>query len=472
VKILNPDGSRSRGEVVAKNRLQESVKNNVREMVSARASRLGASVQGLLVASLLSTWGCATGKLLPEVSTGSTTATSAESELDANASVESIHDTVLVLDAHADIEYADAPSRYALPSGLSRVAPQKLRAGKVDAVVMAVAVGPGPRDAAGYSAARATADKKLQEVADLVANPANKMVLATSAEAVLGAAENGNTAVILGFQNARILGTQVNAIDEFYANGVRVFALTHMGHNDFADSSRPVYRAATSSYEVNEEHGGLSALGKQAVQRINALGAVVDVSQLSKSATLQVLEITDSPVVATHSNVKALCDVRRNLSDEEIDLIAANKGVIHVAAFGGYLFDSEDKEMHQAIVAARRTAGLPDKYDYPYELYWELDDAEVQSTYISAIRGILGPGSIDALLNHVDYIAERVGVDHVGIGNDFNHGGGIAGFNDAGDAQNITQGLLERGYSQQDIAKIWGGNFLRVFAAATSRSAL
>ncbi len=427
------------------------------------------SARSLVAAIFFFAAGCALQEIAP-----TTTASSIRTASDVSSDEDSaarLHDSMLVLDAHADIEYADAPSRYALPSGVSRVAPEKLQAGKVDAVVMAVAVGPGPRDAEGYTAARATADKKLQEVAALVSNPANKMVLATSADAVAQAADSGNTAVILGFQNARILGTQVSAIDEFYEGGVRVFALTHMGHNDFADSSRPVYRAETSSYEVNEEHGGLSPLGKEAIQRINELGAVVDVSQLSKAATLQVLELTESPVVATHSNVKALCDVRRNLSDEEIDQIAANNGVIHVAAFGGYLFDSDDQEMHQEIVAARRVAGLPDKYDYPYELYWELDDATVQSTYINAIRGILGPGSIDALLNHVDYIVERVGVDHVGIGNDFNHGGGIAGFNDAGDAQNITQGLLERGYSEQDIAKIWGGNFLRVFAAATARSA-
>ena len=385
-----------------------------------------------------------------------------------DAAVARVHNNALVLDAHADIEYAKAPSRYALPSGVSRTAPEKLAAGKVDAVVMAVAVGPGPRDEEGYAKARATADKKLKEVAALVAEPANNLVLATSADAVEKAAANGQTAIILGFQNARILGTRVGALDEFYAAGVRVFALTHMGHNDFADSSRPVYRAETSSYEVNEEHNGLSPLGKQAIARINALGGVVDVSQLSKAATLEVLGLSRAPIVATHSNVKALCDVRRNLSDEEIDLIAKNNGVISVAAFGGYLFDSENAEMHQKIIEARRTAGLPDKYDYPYELYWELDDPEVQSTYISAIRGILGPGSIDSVLNHIDYIVERVGVDHVGIGNDFNHGGGIAGFSDAGEAQNITRGLLARGYSEDQINKIWGANFLRVFKAASA----
>lgn len=382
------------------------------------------------------------------------------------AEVERIHASAVVIDAHADIEYADAPSRYALPNGVSRVAPQKLRDGGVDVVVMAVAVGPGARDAEGYASARAVAEKKLGEVEALVGDPANSMVLATTAKQVDDAVNADKRAVILGFQNARILGTDLEAVEYFYGKGVRVFALTHMGHNDFADSSRPVYRAETAGYEVNEEHGGLSSLGKAAIAKINALGAVVDVSQLSKAATLQVLDITSAPIVATHSNVQALSDVRRNLSDEEIDRIAANGGVIHVAAFGGYLFDSNDEEMDRQIVAARRVAGLPDKYDYPYELYWELDDPEVQSTYISSIRTILGPGSVDSMLDHIDYISSRVGVAHVGIGNDFNHGGGIAGFSDASEALNVTKGLVERGYSADDIKKIWGENFLRVFRAA------
>ncbi len=386
------------------------------------------------------------------------------------AEVLRIHEQALVIDAHADIEYADAPSRYALPNGVSRVAPEKLRQGSVDAVVMAVAVGPGPRDSAGYAQARATADKKLAEVAALLADPGNKMILATTAGQIERAAQGGWTAVILGFQNARILGPDVAALDEFFAAGVRVFALTHMGHNDFADSSRPVYRAESASYEINEEHGGLSDLGRAAIARINALGGVVDVSQLSRAATLEVLELTTAPIIASHSNVQALSDVRRNLSDEEIDRIAANGGVIHVAAFGGYLFDSNDAGMDRRIVAARRAAGLPDAYDYPYELYWELDDPEVQATYIAAIRGILGPGSVEALLNHIDYIVERVGVEHVGIGNDFNHGGGIAGFNDASEALSVTRGLLERGYSAADIEKIWGRNFLRVFRAAADQA--
>jgi membrane dipeptidase len=381
---------------------------------------------------------------------------------------EAIHSRVLVLDAHADIELPESPSRYALPDGESRVSPAKLRAGGVDAVVMSIAVGPGPRDAAGVATARALADAKLAAARALAADPANSAVIATTADEVEAAQRAGRIALILGFQNARMLGADVGGIDEFFAAGVRVFALTHMGHNDFADSSRPVFDGETRTYEPDAEHGGLSPLGKEAIRRINALGGIVDVSQLSKAATLQVLELSTSPVIASHSNAKALTNVRRNLSDEEIDLIGANGGVIHIAAFGGYLFDSSDRELDARIVAARRIAGLPDAYDYPYELYWEIEDKTVQGAYISAISGLLAGGKVDQMLDHLDHIVQRIGVDHVGFGNDFNHGGGIEGFEDASGARLLTEGLLQRGYGEADIARIWGGNFLRVMRAASA----
>ncbi len=391
-------------------------------------------------------------------------------EPDMQAQAQAIHDRVLVLDAHADIELPDSPSRYAGDDGVSRVAPEKMRAGGVDAVVMSVAVGPGPRDADGYAAARATAEGELAAIHALVADPSSNSVLARSAGEVVSAHDQGSIVLILGFQNARILGSDVAALDGFFDAGVRVFALTHMGHNDFADSSRPVYNGATSSYEDDAEHGGLSPLGIEAIQRINALGGVVDVSQLSRQATLQVLELSSAPVIASHSNVQALSNVRRNLSDEELDRIGELGGVIHIAAFGGYLFDSSNEELDRRIIEARRSAGLPDEYDYPYELYWEIEEFEAQQAYVGAISAILGPGSVETLIDHIDYVVARIGIEHVGIGNDFNHGGGIKGFDDASGALNVTLGLLERGYSAEDIEKIWGGNFLRVFRAAEQNS--
>ena len=379
---------------------------------------------------------------------------------------EAIHAHALVLDAHADIEIPGKESRYVGTDGLSKVAPDKMRAGGVDAVVMSVAVGPGPRDADGYAVARALADEKLSAVKALVADPENNLVLARSADELVQAHADGKGALILGLQNARILGTEVSALDDFYAAGVRVFALTHMGHNDFADSSRPIYNSAVGAHEVEAEHGGLSELGRLAIQRINALGGIVDISQLSKAAALQVLALSTTPVIASHSNVWHLSNVSRNLTDEEIDLIGENGGVIHIAPFRGYLFDSSNKELDGLIRVARQEAGIKEDYYYPFELYWEIDDEAVQTKFLSTVSELLGPGSMDDVLNHIDYVAQRIGVDHVGIGTDFNHGSGITGFDDASEALNVTKGLLARGYSQQDIEKIWGGNFLRGFAAA------
>ena len=378
-----------------------------------------------------------------------------------------IHERVLVLDAHADIELPDAPSPYVGDDGLSQVEPAKLHAGGVDAVVMSVAVGPGPRTPEGYAGARARADEEIAAVLALAADPANNAVVVRSADELVAAHEQGKAALILGFQNALILGTDVSALDEFYAAGARVFALTHMGHNDFADSSRPIFDAATGTHEP-VEHGGLSDLGVAAIERVNALGGVVDVSQLSRSAALRVLDISTAPVVASHSNVRQLTDASRNLSDEEIDRIGEIGGVIHVCPFRGYLFDSADPSLDEAIREARRAAGVLEDYLYPFELYWEIDDPAAREAFVQSISELLGPGSVDSMLDHLDYIVGRIGVDHVGIGTDFNHGGGVEGFADASEALGVTAALLERGYSEEDIAKIWGGNFLRVLRAAES----
>jgi len=350
--------------------------------------------------------------------------------------------------------------------GTSKVAPAKMRAGGVDAVVMSVAVGPGPRTMEGDAKARAEADEKIAAVHTLVEESQGQVVIATTSSEIVAAHEAGKSALILGFQNARSLQGNVSAIDEFYAEGVRIFGLNHLGHNAFSDSSRPEFSGETGAFEVTEEHGGLSSLGVAAVERINALGALVDVSQLSKAATLQVLELTSSPIIASHSNAKTVSDVTRNLSDEEIDRIGENGGVIHVAAFKGYLINISAPEFIEKLVALRVAAGISIEYNYPFELYWEIEDLAERSAFTTAVSELLGPASTDNMIDHIDYIVDRIGIDHVGIGNDFNHGSGIDDYNDASEAMNLTEGLLERGYSATDINKIWSGNFLRILNAA------
>jgi len=379
-----------------------------------------------------------------------------------------IHESSLVLDAHADIVIPSTSRAYMSADGTSKVDPAKMRAGGVDAVVMSVAVGPGPRTMEGDAAARAEADEKIAAMHTLVEESQGQVVIATTSSEIVAAHEAGKSALILGFQNARSLQGNVSAIDEFYAEGVRIFGLNHLGHNAFSDSSRPEFSGETGAFEVTEEHGGLSSLGVAAVERINALGALVDVSQLSRAATLQVLELTRTPIIASHSNAKTVSDVTRNLSDEEIDRIGENGGVIHVAAFKGYLINISEPEFIEKLVALRVAAGISIEYNYPFELYWEIDDLAERSAFTAAVSELLGPASTDNMIEHIDYIVDRIGIDHVGIGNDFNHGSGIDDYNDASEAMNLTEGLLERGYSATDINKIWSGNFLRILDAAAA----
>ena len=373
-----------------------------------------------------------------------------------------IHEQAIVLDAHADIATPTIAANFLSADGLSKVDVSKLKAGGVSAVVLSVAATPSPRTPAGDAQARAEANEKLSIVNQLV-KADKSVVLATSTASISLAKEMNKTAFLLGFQNARALQKDISVIDSFYRAGVRLFALNHLGHNAFSDSSRPAFDGATGTYEPASEHGGLSELGKAAIQRINQLGGIVDVTQSSKAATLQILALSTAPVIASHTNVRAISDVSRNISDEEIDLIGKKGGVVHVAPFRAYLLDYSDAALIAEIKAARRSFGLSEIYSYPFELYWEIDDPTKKYTFLKTISDIIGPADVSNLIDHIDYIVQRIGIDHVGIGTDFNHGSGIDGFVDAADALNVTVGLLERGYSTVDIKKIWGGNFMRVF---------
>ncbi len=376
-----------------------------------------------------------------------------------------IHQRILVLDAHADIATPSIAANFLNADGSSKVAPSKLREGGVGAVVMTIAVGPGTRTPSAGAEARAEVEEKLAAGRTLAAENADTTAIATSADEILSVRDSGRTALILGFQNARALEGNVAGIDTLYDAGVRVFAFNHLAHNDFSDSSRPFHDPVTGLYEP-DAHGGLSELGLAAIDRINALGGVIDVSQASEASTLATIARSKTPVIASHSNVRAISDATRNLSDAEIDRIGETGGVIHVAPFAAYLINFSTPEKREAIAQARAAAGLPPTYSYPYELYWELPDPDARTTFTTAIREALGPATIDIMIDHIDYIVQRIGVDHVGIGTDFNHGSSIEGYEDAGDSFAVTLGLVRRGYSAEDIEKIWGGNFLRVLREA------
>jgi membrane dipeptidase len=343
----------------------------------------------------------------------------AQGQTDLDVRAEAIHRHVLVIDTHTDVLLPGSPENLYAPGHTSHTDLDKLKKGGVGGVAMAIAVGNGPRTPEGVAAARVEADAKLAAIQVFLTDHPDQAALALRADDIVRIHKAGKVAVIESFLNTRSIGSDLSAIDGFYRDGVRLFGFTHAGNNDFADSSRPAGEPA-------EEHHGLSPIGRQAVAKLNRLGVIIDVSQLTPAGVMQVLELSKAPVIASHSNVRALVDNTRTLSDGELDAIKVNGGIVDVTPFGNYL---------------RRVPA-------------DLD---------AAARARLPRATVSDLVDHIDYIVKRIGIDHVGIGTDFNHGAGIQGFDDESEAPNVTRELVRRGYTEAQIAKIWGGNFLRVF---------
>ncbi|MDG2522536.1 dipeptidase [Caulobacter segnis] len=366
------------------------------------------------------------------------------------------HDRLLVLDSHADILLPGSPRRSYAKDGDTFTSLEKLKTGGVDALVYAVAVSTGPRTAQGYAAAQKEAQAKLAAIEALPAQSNGRIEIARTADDVRRITGGRKIAVLIGFLNAYSLGEDLAAFDPYFAGGVRVAGLTHAGNNAFADSSRPQFGAGA-------EHGGLSPLGKAAVKRFNDLGVLIDVSQLTPQGVQQTLELSRAPVVATHSAARALVDSTRNLSDAELDAIKAKGGVVQITPFNPYLVP-KPAGYDDALRALRRQYGLDEKI-----LSYSGADglpAPQRDAFFAAYDKLYPKATVKTFVDHIDYVAKRIGVDHVGVGSDFNHGSGVIGFADASEAPAVTAELLARGYSQADLAKIWGGNFLRVLAAA------
>lgn len=331
-----------------------------------------------------------------------------------------IHSRIITFDSHLDLPFdyagasADGKTQFDLP---------KTARGQLKGAAIAVFVPQGPRTPAGYAKARLDADKKYQLIKAIADGNPDRAAIAYSPADVRRISAQGKFALVISMLNAYPLGSDIAQLDEWYRRGVRVLGYNHAGNNDWADSSRP----SKALNDKPDEHGGLSEIGKQGIARLNELGILIDVSQLTTLALKQVLALTKAPVAATHSGIKAIVDAPRNLSDEELELIKRNGGVVQVVAFSNYL--------RKAPEAAE--AGAP-----------------------------AAPATVAQLVDSISYAVKKIGIDHVGISSDFNHGGGVAGWQNEGEAQNVTVELLRRGYSERDIAKLWGDNFLRVWSRA------
>jgi membrane dipeptidase len=330
---------------------------------------------------------------------------------------------IILFDSHVDLPL-DYPGAGA--DGKTQIDLPKVARGQLKGAALAVFVPMGPRTPEGYAKARQDADKKIALIKGVAEQNPNRAALAYSPADVRRIAAAGKFAVAISLLNAYPLGSDLAQIDEWYRRGVRIFGFVHAGHNDWADSSRP----SKNLGDGPQEHGGLSELGKRGVARLNELGVLIDVSQLSSPAFQQVLSLTKAPVVATHSGVKGIVDNSRNLSDEELELLRKNGGVIQIVAFSNYV---------RPLPKDTPAAAAP-------------------------------RGTVAQLVDAIVYAVKKIGIDHVGIASDFNHGGGVLGWDDEGECQNVTAELLRRGYTEKEIAKLWGGNFLRVWGQAQKQA--
>jgi membrane dipeptidase len=376
---------------------------------------------------------------------------------DQTASVRQMHEKALVLDAHADLPAPYDWGGGKLPPSDAKdlIATSQLVAGGVDAQVIAIFVPQDPRDPSSISAARVEAERKAQAILARVEADPTRLRLAKSAQDIRDAERDGKIAIILSILNAYPLSDDPKSLEAFAKLGVRIVGLTHAGNNDFADSSRPQPR------DTPAENNGLSLKGRTLIAEANRLGILVDVSQLSEDASLQAIETSKAPVNASHSGVKGKVNHARNLSDQELDAIAAKGGVIAVNAFNPYL-KAVSEEAQAKIKALRAEYGAVNGY--------EGLSPERRAALGAATSALTPKASVSDLVDSVDYAVARVGIDHVALSSDFNHGGGILGWADASQAANVTAELIKRGYSPTNIGKLWSGNVLRALEADQSQA--
>ncbi len=372
------------------------------------------------------------------------------------AKARAIHDRVLTLDTHDDIDVRNfTPTRNYTQRLDTQVNLPKMQEGGLDASFLVVYVAQGPLTVAGYDKAYAQAVAKFDAIHRLTGQIApNRIGLALTAADVRRIAASGRKVALIGVENAYPLGTDLSRIKEFYDRGGRYLSLAHNGHSQFADSN-------TGERDGKWLHGGLSELGRQAIAEMNRVGFMIDLSHPSKPANLQAIALSKAPVIASHSSARAVANHSRNLDDEQLLAIKKNGGVVQTVAFDGYVkIKRPDAPARAAAVAALRR-GLPAGG------IRELDDearARFRARMAEVNRRFPGPprATVADFVNHIDYLVKRIGVDHVGISSDFDGGGGIEGWDGAEQTFNVTLELVTRGYTEEQIGKLWSGNLLRV----------
>jgi membrane dipeptidase len=430
------------------------------------------------------------------------------------AKAKGIHERVLKLDTHNDIEPANfTPDCNYTMRLTTQVNIPKMVEGGMDVSFMIVYVGQGPLTPEGFDNAYRQAVAKFDAVHRLTEKIAPDSIgLALSPADVLALHKKHLRIAVIGVENGYPIGNDIKRVKEFYDRGGRYMSLAHNGNSQLADSNT----GEAQGYLYNN---GLSPLGREVIAEMNRLGMMVDLSHPSKGANMEAMRLSKAPVIASHSGVRALADVSRNMDDEQLLALKKNGGVIQVVGFASYV-KTDSKERVDALAKLRdefglapgggrgggggggnrggrgRGAGGPagdaansarvcpvespggaapqgrgaggggrgrgdaglDALSPERRAEYDKRLAEIDAKLPPA-----GRANVKDFVNHIDYAVKLIGIDHVGISSDFDGGGGIDGWNSAAEAFNVTLELVRRGYTEEQIGKLWSGNLLRVW---------
>ena len=366
-----------------------------------------------------------------------------------------IHSQILTLDSHCDTplnilyKNIDLSKKHNVYTTGLKVDYPRMKEGGLDASFFAVFIGQGARNTETYLKVKNEAVRIFSAIHKSVKDNSDWVEAGLSYKDAKLIEKVGKRAIFIGMENGYPIGKDLKNIEEFYNLGARYITLCHSSNNDICDSSTD---------DNGAEHMGLSAFGEKVIHEMNRLGMMVDVSHASDKSFYDIIESSKTPVIASHSSARAICNHPRNIDDEMLKALAKNGGVIQVCIYNRYI-----KEQHESAERVAAVKAIKDRYKNFANL--SVEEKESLSQDWDKLRKNFPEvlATVSDVVNHIDHIVKVAGIDHVGIGTDFDGGGGVEGFFDISQAGNLTYELVKRGYSKKDIEKIWSGNFLRVF---------
>src|SRR5688572_10853591 len=371
---------------------------------------------------------------------------------DALERARAMHTRIITIDTHDDIPFNFATAEVDPLNADRQVNLQKMKAGGLDVGFFIVYVGQTPRTPENYERAKTDAQTKFAAIHRMVKMYPERIGLARSPDEVVRLAREGKLVAAIGIENGYVIGKDLGLVKQYHTLGARYMTLAHGQHNDICDSA---------TGQNPPEHNGMSAFGREVVTEMNRVGMMVDISHVSRDCMMQATAASTLPVIASHSSTRAVADHPRNLDDEQLRAIRRNGGVAQMVALAGYV-KVDPPEKRAAIDTLRRSMGITGGGRGALASLSAEQRAEYQRR-LSIIDARWPPATVADFVNHVDHAVKVAGIDHVGISSDFDGGGGVTGWRDASETMNVTAELIKRGYSEEQIRKLWGGNLLRVW---------